>query len=464
MTYSGRRGFLPSLSCSTIFLALGLALIPAGPGAAAMFPVTSLADSGPGSLRQAILDANAAAGPDEIVFAAGLGGTITLTSGEMVITDDLVITGPGAGVLTVSGNDLSRIFKVDDETTELIDVTLSGLTLTRGRTEGPGGAVLARENLTILGSRISDSAVSAIGGVGGNVAVSPPDGPHSTLRIEDSVLTGGTAPLFLALSAGGNLYAARATVLIRRSEISGGVADSGGGIFTRSGQLTIESSTISGNRAGESPFGDGGGINTDSFLAEIVNSTISGNAAAAYAGGILFDPGRAAGGPSNSIMHLRFTTVLNNTAGVELGNLAVANGFPENIRLDHSILANGTPDNSEVGVIANDSLIEHPSQVFGARNITGVDPLLGPLADNGGPTRTHAPLPGSPVIDAGNPAIPDAPPTDQRGFARITGPRVDLGAVELGQTAAEVPALSQVGLLLLSALLLAAGVWRMRRT
>jgi hypothetical protein len=85
-------------------------LVATHPVSAATFTVSNLADSGPGSLRQAVLDANAAAGPDDITFTVV--GTITLTSGQITITDPLVIHGPGAGALTVSGNDLSRIFGV----------------------------------------------------------------------------------------------------------------------------------------------------------------------------------------------------------------------------------------------------------------------------------------------------------------------------------------------------------------
>src|SRR5262249_55695167 len=74
------------------------------------FNVLNPADSGPGSLRQAILDANTQTGADVIDFAPGLHGTITLTSGELDITDDLTINGPGANVLTVSGGNTYRIF------------------------------------------------------------------------------------------------------------------------------------------------------------------------------------------------------------------------------------------------------------------------------------------------------------------------------------------------------------------
>jgi hypothetical protein len=97
-----------------------------------------------------------------------------------------------------------------------------------------------------------------------------------------------------------------------------------------------------------------------------------------------------------------------------------------------------------------------------ATTISGVDPLLGPLADNGGPTLTHALLPGSPAIDAGNPAIPNPPPADQRGFARIYGPAIDIGSFEAQPLdVVNVPTLSQIGTLLLSALLVAAGLWRL---
>src|SRR6185295_3276094 len=145
------RVFRPLVPGFAFLLTLALA----DRAGAATFSVTTLADSGPGSLRQAILNSNAAVGADEITFSVT--GTITLTSGEIAITDDLVISGPGAGALTVSGNDLSRIFNMDDGMVGAIDVEISGLTLTQGHAQGPGGAVLSSENLTILDSVISFS-------------------------------------------------------------------------------------------------------------------------------------------------------------------------------------------------------------------------------------------------------------------------------------------------------------------
>src|SRR5262247_2153339 len=97
-----RQGFVPRLE------ALEDRTVPS------TFTVGNLADSGPGSLRQAILDANDHPGADVIAFApAARDGAIVLTSGELLITDDLRIDGPGAGRLAVSGNDASRVFRID---------------------------------------------------------------------------------------------------------------------------------------------------------------------------------------------------------------------------------------------------------------------------------------------------------------------------------------------------------------
>src|SRR5687767_7155491 len=93
-----------------LFLSTLTLIACVAPAAAADFTVVNIADNGTGSLRQAMLDANAQSGADTIRFATGVVGTIVLTSSELSITDSLVIEGPGAGGLIVSGNQQSRVF------------------------------------------------------------------------------------------------------------------------------------------------------------------------------------------------------------------------------------------------------------------------------------------------------------------------------------------------------------------
>lgn len=125
------------------------------------FTIENLADSGVGSLRQAILDANAKPGADAIHFArSARDGTISLTSGELVITDDLEIDGPGAQRLAVSGNDASRVFRINNGVAASID----GLTVTQGRAFGQGGGILNAGSLSLSHAVVSDSQVTGIAG------------------------------------------------------------------------------------------------------------------------------------------------------------------------------------------------------------------------------------------------------------------------------------------------------------
>src|SRR5690242_21214306 len=90
-------------------VAMGATLVATGSAQAADFNVTNLNDAGPGSLRKAILDANANSGPDRVLFQSGLSGTITLTTGQLFVTDPVQILGPGSLQITVSGNANSRV-------------------------------------------------------------------------------------------------------------------------------------------------------------------------------------------------------------------------------------------------------------------------------------------------------------------------------------------------------------------
>jgi hypothetical protein len=125
------------------------------------FTVYNLADSGPQSLRQAILDANVNPGADAIAFApAARDGTITLTGGQLSITDDLTIDGPGAGRLAVSGNSASRVFQVGSG----VAVSIDGLTVTHGRGLLRGGGILNAGTLTLSHAILSDNQVVGLPG------------------------------------------------------------------------------------------------------------------------------------------------------------------------------------------------------------------------------------------------------------------------------------------------------------
>jgi parallel beta-helix repeat protein len=440
-------------------LTLGVAL--AGqPAQAATFNVTNLGDSGPGSLRQAIEDANGAAGADTVTFQAGLTGTITLTTGQLAITDSVDIQGPGAAAISVSGDNASRVFYLYNGSAE-IAVTISGLTVTGGRANIGGGIVNFDEDLVLDGLVITGNTASADGG--GLWA----DGIFDmSLTIRNSTISGNTAG-----SDGGGIYIEDAAepVLIQNTVITGNdAADDGGGIYfyDPDNSTTIEGSTISGNTAGDL----GGGIymyDTDGGTHLITGTTISGNTANNGGGGIFLygpdDPfvienstisgnqavgsipvGNGYGGgiflySLYADFAIRHSTIVGNSATGTGGGVFTLTGP---IPIEHSIVAdnNAGVQEPDLGTEVDGSfdvsfsLIETPSTANIADNggnVFGQDPQLGPLANNGGPTQTHLPAGTSPAVNAGDPAFAPPPATDQRGFDRVAGGRIDIGAVEV---------------------------------
>ncbi|HAP75964.1 MAG TPA: hypothetical protein DCR14_07775 [Acidimicrobiaceae bacterium] len=434
-------------------VAAALPMVGVTPAQAASFNVTNLNDSGPGSLRQAIEDANAAAGPDTITFQAGLSGTITLTTGQLEIADSVTVEGPGAAVLTVSGDDASRVFYLYNASST-IDVTIEGLTITDGDANIGGGLVNFDENLTLDGVVVTGNTATGDGGglwldgfnmtvtirdsvISGNSATDDGGGIYvedtgGELRIERTVVSGNAA----GYDGGGiYFYDPDAAVTIVDSEISNNTAVSnGGGIYlygTDGGPFIIERSAIWGNSAGS-----GGGI----FLYEadhpvrIINSTISGNRADDGPGGgvYLYDA---------SYVSFEHSTIADNESNTDVAGVFVYDG---ELTLDHTVIADNVADTVGASqdlfvdgpggaVVANWSVVEDTTVALGgANNTTGSDPNLGVLQDNGGPTDTHLPQAGSLLIDAGDPAIAGAPATDQRGLARQTG-TIDIGAVEVAE-------------------------------
>ncbi|MBM4091791.1 MAG: hypothetical protein FJ276_20545, partial [Planctomycetes bacterium] len=232
--------------------------------------VTTDADSGDGSLRWAISEANNAGGPDTIEFASELADqTITLTSGELHITDDLTINGLGADKLTISGNSSNRIFLVDDgNPNTTIMVSISGLSLENGSTSGQGGAILNKEDLTVEDSTLADNSAYSGGGI---------FNWGRTLTVTNSTLADNSATL------GGGIYNNSSTLTVTNSTLADNSAYSGGGIFNNSSTLTVTNSTLADNSATR----NGGGIyNGYSSTLTVTNSTLANNSADDTGGGI----------------------------------------------------------------------------------------------------------------------------------------------------------------------------------
>ena len=443
-------------------------------------------DGGAGSLRDTIARANAG---DTIVFAPGL-GPITLTSGELLITKTLTISGPKGGAQTISGGGQSRVFEVSSDA----QVSLANLTITDGRAPagnfapygddpiGSGGGVLNRGALTISDSTISGNIAAAGGsycggGYGGGIA------NLRTLTITSSIISDNTAgtggPGCDGGDGGGvaNVIGGSSTIISTTiSDNSagdggphwndtshnyysrfggsggngGGIANDGGGALTISASAVISNISGSGGRNADGSYdqgGIGGGISNTTTSwpfrenATIRNSTIANNRGL-YAGGGIANGGIMA--ISNSTIMRNSSTPSQSSYGGYGGGLFGVSGGDDNphpflITISDTIVAGNTaryygPD-CEDYVSARYSLIQDTSgcgfDSDTTHDITGTDPLLGPLQDNGGPTYTMAPQPNSLVINY-IPAASCEAGADQRGFPRPknNGTRCDIGAVE----------------------------------
>jgi len=204
------------------------------PARATTITVTNTNDSGPGSLRQALADAN----DGDTIDATSISGTITLTTGELLVDKSVTINGAGADVLAVDGNMISRVFRIpmSGET-----ITISGLTIRNGHAGTTGGGI-DNENdaiLTITNCTVSSNTAGLGGGVfnGGTLTIA------STTISRNSASTGG-----------GTYNDGGGTLTVTNSTFSGNTATpSGGGIFNIN-IFTLTNSTFSGNSAG---FGGG---------------------------------------------------------------------------------------------------------------------------------------------------------------------------------------------------------------
>lgn len=411
----------------------------------ATITVTDITDSGVGSLRQALVDANDG---DTIDFDSSLNGqAITLVSGQLLLNKSVTITGPGADQLrvqrsTTTGTPEFRIFYVSPGNS----VTISGLGISGGRLSGDiGGGIYNDQSVLTLNNC----------DVGGNMAAAGAGifSRNATLTINDSIVEDNLADSDGAGIYNGGASSGDATLTITNSTVTrnwasggfgGGICNaafnSGGATLTISNSLlmynhaviggviyndgdhsgnaalTISNSTFSFNRADNT----GGAIDNDGISGTarltVTNCTLSNNSAP-YGGGIVND-GRNLGVATLTIGN----TILNVGGGGAGANLVNSSGTVT------SLGYNLSSDNSSAYL-----------NVTGDQNST--DPMLGPIQDNGGPSLTYELLSGSPAIDAGNPNFTPPPNYDQRGagYPRISNNRVDIGSFEVQATPTPTP-------------------------
>ena len=386
-------------------------------------------------MRQALADAN-----DGDVIGFAVTATIGLTSGELLVTKNITISGPGAENLAVNGNTKSTVFHVSPGET----VTISGLIIINGYTTDSGGgihndhATLTLNNCTVTANQ---------GGGMYNDGVYPGSPPGALLEINNCSVTdnsgrgiynnaegGGAATLVIADSIlsnnSGNAINSHgwncifcgngiATVQITNSSIRdnpGGAIYSDTGGYCCSVTVSITGSAISGNA--------GAGVyNSTLSTTSLSNSTISGNSG----GGIYSDLGTATGGAyvDNSTMSDNGVEIYAGYNGTYIEN-TIFNVSPGG----HSIVSDFGPVTSNGYNISSD---DGGGYLSGSGDQINTDPLLGALQDNGGPTFTHELLPGRPAINAGDPNFVGPPDCDQRGpnYYRIRGDRIDVGSFEV---------------------------------
>ena len=512
--------------------------------------VTNLNDSGAGSLRDAIVAANADPDLTTITFASGVSGTITLTSGPLTLYSAVSIVGPGADTLRVDGGGLSGVFafygQAYDGESRISDITISGGGgVTVQSFLGTGSGIVGINSHLTLDSVVVEQNEATVGGgvllFGTDVQFLATDSTirNNTISNEQYFsIFGGAGIAFFTFGTQGSEAPARVPleqlalapapadshVTLVDSTVSGNSgAVLGGGVLTYGfgGTLTIDHSTVSGNSAQA-----GGGVAAFGYVTtDIVDSTISGNSAigpeeaqpglTGIGGGVLAFALNApviAGAPTvqarlplaslaaaastaraghvqspslyDGSFSIENTTISGNTADslgggmmvIEYGGCGCAPGFnPVDGDSDLGSVTNtiiggnvapGDPDVSVItgftqpessptasggtesglraadqGVMYSFGAFEADYSVIGAVDPDGTqvagtgliigDPVLGPLANNGGPTSTHLPLAGSPAIDAGDPAFAAPPADDQRHGSRVVNGALDIGAVEI---------------------------------
>ena len=459
-------------------------------------PGDGVCDDGAGNctVRAAIGEANSLVGPDTITVPAGI---YTLTSGTRldISLSPLTINGAGSDQTFIQAAEspasaTSGVFLVKSP------VVLSGVTVRHGNSSGDAGGIFNASFLSIIDSVVTRNSAAMHGGgitnsfFGTLMLTNTEVSENVAGRFGGGISTSGTTTISNSVVAnnvatvGGGISGAFHAVNISHSTVRNNSANETGGGISNSGHLNVVGSSIEQNAA----FRRGGGVYDTGDSATITDSTIHHNTSNFEGAGIF--------AISNGILRIVNSTISNNTgdginvndgAEVELSHVTVTENttgvrtFRGGLTLTGSIIAgNGPPSGFDCispvpvpvfsfgpgsslfiqsvtslghNLIGDGTLCETLNEAEGdliGTETSPIDPVLGPLADNGGPTKTHALLPGSPGIDhvpvvdcvdpGGNPIT-----TDQRGVVRPQGAGCDIGAFELIPAAA-VPSVSQWGL------------------
>lgn len=346
--------------------------------------VTSDADSGPGSLREAV--ATAAAG-DTIIFQLPLPAVITLFENGISIEKSLSIIGPGPNSLTIVFSGESSVLAVGPG---MLDVTISGLRVTGTEffTFEGGGLFNASTGLVDIQDCVFDSNFAIIGGGVAN------EGSMSltACTVSNNFVEGGESGGGGVYNAGTMAITGCAIIYNRADGLPGGLPLIAGGGILNNGTLSVVNTTLSANSTIK---GYGGGIANSEGSLTITSCTITENNAEGGSGGGIYNSASAPGE-----IHLQNSIIAANTNGVELesdiNGVVISDGY--------NLI--GSNFETMVNPATGDQI--------GTPDIL-IDPLLGPLQDNGGPTMTHALLFGSPALDQGSSF---GLTTDQRGRPR----------------------------------------------
>ena len=440
-------------------------------------------NSGMGSLRQAILDNNNLGGGNTILFASNVTGTITLSGSELLIEAPVIISGPGADVLAVSGNNAVRVFSVLRGPSQIGGLTIrnglnAGSAGGQGQVgfDGRGGGIYTQDTLSVGGCTIlSNRVVGGMGGAenqgmvgkGGRGLGAAVYNANANLTLQFCVLEGNIAEG----GQGGSAIS---------GEAGGGGNALGGAISTGGGTLTLAVCSLMNNvaRGGQSGTGGTPGIGGQGYGAGLYSespttaayTTFGGGAAIGGSGGGGNGSGYGGGIYNVDTLALSLCTVASNSASgssfdfgggihtdgtLGLTNVTIAGnqadyggGLNGNANAVNSIFAANTVTTSSPDVQGtinsyDYNLIQNFSglNIIGATThvIIGQDPLLGPLTNNGGFARTMALRLGSPAIDKGKNF---GGALDQRGAPRpfdigsipnaAGGDGSDIGAFELG--------------------------------